>query len=123
QLMRASFDVVRREPRLLWFPVISTACLVVTAGFWILQGAWLYAVSGPALLYVPLVATGLYSLVFVGIFFNVALAGATAEAIDGGDASFSDGVNIAWTRLGGIAGWAGYSVFVSLLLAFAQSIS
>jgi hypothetical protein len=123
QLMRASFDVVRRHPRLLWFPVISTACLVVIAGFWIFQGAWLYAVRGPALLYVPLVAAGLYSLAFVGIFFNVALAGAAAEAMDGGETSFNDGVNIAWTRLGGIAGWAGYSVFVSLLLAFAQSMS
>jgi len=122
RLMRASFGVVRRNPALLWFPVISTGCLALTACFWIFEGAWLYAVSGPALLFVPLVLAGLYSLCFVGIFFSVALAGAAADAIDGGEPSFGDGVNVAWTRLGGIAGWACYSLFVALVLEFVKSI-
>src|SRR3954447_17775061 len=89
RLMRASFDVVRRRPSLLWFPVISTACLALTAGYWILQGAWLYEARGRSLLFVPLVIAGLYLLAFVGVFFSVALAGAAVEAIDGGDPSFS----------------------------------
>src|SRR5947209_18057940 len=79
RLMRASFDVVRRDRALLWFPVISTGCLALTAGFWIFEGAWLYAVRSPGLLYVPLVVAGLYSLAFVGVFFSVALAGAAAQ--------------------------------------------
>jgi len=33
RVMRDSFDVVRRDRALLWFPVISTACLALTAGF------------------------------------------------------------------------------------------
>jgi hypothetical protein len=121
-MMRMSFDIVRRYPALLWFPVISTGCLALTAGFWIFEGAWLYAVRGPALLFVPLVAAGLYSLAFIGVFFSVALAGAAAQVIDGGEPSFGDGVDVAWTRLGGIAGWAGFSVFVSLVLGFVKSI-
>jgi hypothetical protein len=122
RLMRTSFSIVRRERYLLWFPVLSTACLVLTAGYWILQGAWLYEARGSSLLFVPLVIAGLYSLAFVGVFFSVALAGAAVEAIDGGDPSFSDGVNIAWNRLGGIAGWAAYSVFVAVVLGFVKSI-
>jgi hypothetical protein len=122
RLIRASFDLVRSNPTLLWFPVISTGCLALTAGFWIFEGAWLYAVSGPALLFVPLVVVGLYSLAFVGAFFSVALAGAAAEVVDGGEPSLRGGVDLAWTRLGGIAGWAGYSLFVSLALGFVQSI-
>ena len=122
RLMRASFDIVRRNRALLWFPVISTGCLAFTAGFWIFEGTWLYAVRGPALLFVPLVVAGLYSLFFVGMFFSVALAGAAAQAIDGGEPSFSDGVNVAWTRLGRIAGWAGYSLFVALALEFVKGI-
>lgn len=120
-LMRASFDVVRRHRSLLWFPVISTACLVLTAGFWIFEGAWLYAVRGPALLFVGLVLVGLYSLTFIGIFFSVALAGATGGAIDGGEPTFGDGFAIAWSRLGRIAVWAGYSLVVSLLLQLLES--
>jgi hypothetical protein len=121
-LMRASFGVVRQRPALLWFPVISTVCLALTAGFWIVQGAYLYAGSGPRLLYVPLVVAGLYSLSFVGVFFNVALAGATAETFDGDEPSFNDGMNVAWNHLRGIAGWAAYSIFVAVMLGFVKSI-
>jgi len=120
--MRASFDVVRRAPTLLWFPVISTGCLALTSGYWILEGAWLYHVSGRSVFFVPLVIAGLYSLAFVGVFFSVALAGAAAEVLDGGEPSLSGGVNIAWNRLGGIAGWAAYSIFVAVVLGFVKSI-
>jgi hypothetical protein len=122
RLMRTSFEIVRREPDLLWFPAISTGCLALTAGFWIYEGAWLRAVNGPKLLFLPLVVAGLYSLFFVGIFFSVALAGAAADAINGGDPSFRDGVDIAWSCLGGIAGWAAYSLFVALVLEFVKGI-
>ena len=118
--MRASFELVRREPALLWFPVISTCCLVVSAGFWIFEGAWLYAVNGAWFLYVPLVAIGFYSLFFVGIFFNVALAGAAAQILDGEETTVGDGLDVAWSRLGGIAGWAGYSLFVAFVVSFVK---
>src|SRR5947208_3078895 len=122
RLMRASFDVVRRDPSLLWFPVLSTVCLALVAGFWVVQGAYLYTAHGPGLLYVPLVLAALYSLYFVGIFFSVALAGTAAESIDGGDPSVGDGVDIAWARIGGIAGWAVYSLFVALVLQLVKSM-
>jgi len=64
----------------------------------------------------------LYSLAFVGVFFSVALAGAAAEVINGGEPSFGDGTDVAWSHLGGIAGWAGYSIFVSVVLGFVESI-
>jgi hypothetical protein len=50
---------------------------------------------------VPLVIAGLYSLAFVGVFFSVALVGAVADVINGGEPSFRDGVDIAWNRLDG----------------------
>lgn len=121
-LMRASFDVVRQRPALLWFPLISTVCLALTAGFWIVQGAYVYAAGSPKLLYVPLVLAGLYSLSFVGVFFNVALAGATAETFDGDEPTVNDGMNVAWNNLAGIAGWAAYSIFVAILLGLVKSI-
>jgi hypothetical protein len=122
RLMRTSFGIVRREPDLLWFPVVSTLCLAITAGYWILQGAWVYEARGHSLLFVPLVIAGLYSLTFVGVFFSVALACAAADAVNGGDPSFRGGINLAWNRLGGIAGWAAYSIFVAVVLAFVKSI-
>ena len=122
RLMRTSFELVRRDPALLWFPVASTCCLLLASAFWIFEGVWLYAVSGPWLLFVPLVVLGLYSLLFIGIFFNVALAGAAVEALEGRDSSLRDGLDVAWSRLGPIAGWAGYSLFVSLLVGAVESV-
>jgi uncharacterized protein DUF6159 len=122
RLMRSSFDVLRQDPALLWFPVLSTLCLLLTAGFWIFEGAWLVAVSGPALMFVPLVLVGLYSLVFVGVFFNVALAGCADDALAGREISLGDGLDVAWSCLGPIAGWAAYSLFVSFALGLVQSI-
>ena len=122
RLMRASFELVRREPALLWFPAISTACLVLVAGFWIFEGAWLYAVDAAWVFYLPLVAIGIYSLFFVGIFFNVALAGAADAALAGREATFGEGLGVAWSRLGSIAGWATYSLVVQFALSLVESI-
>jgi hypothetical protein len=121
-LMRASYEVVRRRPALLWFPVASTCCLALTALFWIFEGVWLYAVRGPWLAFVALAMVGLYALVFVGIFFNVALAGATAEALAGREPSFGAGLALAWSRLGAIAGWALYSATVAIVLGAVEGI-
>jgi Family of unknown function (DUF6159) len=121
RLMRASFDVVRANPALLWFPLASTVCLVVVALFWIFEDAWLYAVSGPWELFLPLVLAGLYSLTFVGIFFNVALAGAADDALEGRESSFGEALGLAWSRFGPIAGWAAWSLTVSFLIGFVES--
>jgi hypothetical protein len=83
RLMKASYELVRQNPGLLWFPVISICCLAISALFWVFEGTWLYAVKGPWFLYPPLFAVALYFLSFVGVFFNVALAGAAARSLDG----------------------------------------
>jgi hypothetical protein len=120
--MKASFELVRSEPGLLWFPVVSISCLVLTAAFWIFEGAWLYAIHGPRLLFVLLVVAGLYSLTFIAIFFNVALAGAAAGALDGEPTGVGDGFSVAWSRLRAIAGWAAFSLFVSFLISLVKNV-
>ena len=121
-LMRTSYGVVRAHPRLLWFPVMSAVCLVVTAGFWVAQGTWLYQAQGRTLLFVPFVLAGVYALTFVGAFFTVALAGAAAEAVDGDTPSLSDGFDVASEHLGAIAVWAAYSISVSFANGHLQSV-
>jgi Family of unknown function (DUF6159) len=122
-MMRASFELVRGNRALLWFPLASTCCFLLTAGFWLFEGAWLYSAHGPWLLFVPLVVLGLYSVTFAGIFFSVALAGATDAALEGNEPSFGDSLNIAWSRLGGIASWAAYALTVSIALGLVQRVN
>ncbi|HEY2074367.1 MAG TPA: DUF6159 family protein [Gaiellaceae bacterium] len=124
RLMRDSLAVVRQNAALLWFPVISTVCLVFIAGFWLLWGASLYETHGGwSLALVPLIVAGLYSLSFVAVFFSVALAGTADEAVGGSDPSFGDGIDIAFDCLGPIAAWAAMSLFVGLVLSLFKSKS
>jgi len=119
--MKASYALVREERGLLWFPVISISCVVIVAAFWIFEGTWLYAVDGPRIVYPVLVALGLYSATFIGVFFNVALVEAAARNLDGEPAGVAESCSLAWSRRRAIAGWAAFSVFVSLLLALFRS--
>ena len=119
-LMRSSFVLVRHDHALLWFPVASTACFLVTAGFWLYEGTWVYSLHGPWVLFVPVVVLALYSLTFVGIFFNVALAAATDAVLDGREKSFGEALSVAFSRVGCIAGWAAYSLAVAIALSFVE---
>jgi hypothetical protein len=123
RLIRMSFQLVRHDRTLLLFPVASSVCFVVTTLFWVFEGIWLSTLRGTGFLYVPLILAALYSLAFIGIFFNVALAGAADVALRGSDASFSDGMEVAWARLGPIARWAFYSLCVSIALSFVERIN
>ena len=122
RLMRTSFGLVRHDPGLLWFPVASTSCFFVTAAFWLYEGAWVYTFHGPWFFFVPVVVLGLYSLACVGIFFNVALAAASDAVVNGREASFGGALSVAFSRLGSIAGWAAYSLFVQTLLGALESL-
>ena len=82
-----------------------------------LEGAWIYAVGGPKFAYVIVFAVAVYPVTFVGIFFNVALVGAADRNLEGEPAGVGEGCGVAWERLGEIAGWTAFSVFVSLVLA------
>ena len=121
-LMRGSWQLVRSDRTLLWFPVGAAFWLLVTAGFWLFEGAWVASLHGPRLLFVPVVVLGIYSLTFIGIFFNVALAGAVDAALSGREATFGEGLGVAWSRLGSIAGWATYSLVVQFALSLVESI-
>jgi hypothetical protein len=68
-------------------------------------------------LFVSVVVLALYSLTFLGIFFNVALAAATDSVLDGREASFGAAVSVASSRLGCIAGWAALGLVVGVGIA------
>jgi len=121
RLMGDSYAVVRRNPTLLWFPVMSTVCLAITAGYWVLEGKSLYDGHSNVLVLVPVVLAALYTLSFVAVFFSVALAGAAAAAVAGDEPTLGAGLDVALSRLGTIAAWAAYSIAVSIAIAFVKS--
>ncbi len=119
--MRASFEVLKKDKELLFFPVISgIACLCVLATFIVpfALGAIAEDVFGTlgaigSLAIAFAYYTALYTVVF---FFNTAVIGCAVKRLRGGDPTVSDGFSIAFSRLPQILGWAMISATVGMVL-------
>jgi hypothetical protein len=121
ELTKKSWALLRGNPSLFRYPIVGAIAVVVI----------LLVVGVPALLLlddndtVPgaiLAAVGIYAATFVGIYFSVALAAAAGRVFDGQPASFSDGMAVARSHTGAIAGWAALSVLVGVLISALQRL-
>ena len=127
-LVKASTNVLRADPELLLFPLISgLAALVVMASFALpvfglnalghLSGGTGNLLSASALL----VGFAFYvCLYFVMFYFNVALVAAAMIRFSGGDPTLSDGLRVANTKLGSILGYAVIAATVGMILRAIQ---
>ncbi len=118
-LARISWGVLRSDHSLAAFPVLATiAALLAAAAFGI-----------PSLLFfdddmtvpgVIFAAVAIYLVTFAAVFFNVALAAAAAQVLDGQDATVASGVAVAKTRLPAISGWAAMVASVNIVIRSLQ---
>jgi hypothetical protein len=128
RLVKASASVLRQDKELLVFPLISVASLllllvafavpvIVTGGLEGLHGR--HGGDLPPAAY--LVAFLFYfSQYFVIFYFNAALVGAAMMRLDGGDPGVGDGLRIATSRIGAIAGYAFIAATVGMILRAIQ---
>jgi hypothetical protein len=124
KMMKASATVLRVDPELLVFPFLSmVAAILVTATFILpigLVGEGFSALENmdENVGYLGYAVGFLYYLVLYSVtfFFNAALVGATMIRLDGGDPTVSDGLNVAFKKLGSILEYAAISATVGMLL-------
>jgi hypothetical protein len=131
ELVGRSFRVLREEPRLIVFPLLSSiACLLVLAGFavplWgtpqaqaVLQER---QVPDDPLSYVILFLFYFVNY-FVIVFFNSALLACAVMRFRGREPTIGDGLRMAVARVPQIAGWALVSATVGLVLRIIESRS
>jgi hypothetical protein len=127
-LVKASASVLKQDKELLLFPLISLAALMVVVASFALPVIGLGALDGLSQGEDKRVSAGLYvvaflfyfSQYFVIFFFNAALVGAAMMRLDGGDPTFSDGMRIATSKLGVIAGYAFIAATVGMILRAIQ---
>jgi hypothetical protein len=127
-LVKASAAVLRQDKELLLFPLISLGALVVVVASFALPVFGLGMLDGisggrnqpvSAALY----ATGFlfyFSQYFVIFFFNAALVGAAMMRLDGGAPTLGDGLRIATSKIGAIAGYALIAATVGVILRAIQ---
>lgn len=86
---------------------VALAFLAPAAVAYSIEETWLAVVIG---------AVGVYLATLVATYFAVALAAASAEVLDGRDATVRGGTAVASQHLGAIAGWALILATVNLVL-------
>jgi hypothetical protein len=119
RLLGASWQVVKADKELLMLPLLSFVFIAVaTAGLGALAWAGGLGSERESLTPLDYVYLGIFYFVtyFIGIFFNAAVVGAATIRLQGGDPTVRDGLRLAASRTGKIAGWAAVSATVGLIL-------
>jgi hypothetical protein len=118
-LTKKSWSLLRNHPGLLRFPLYgATASALAAIG---VIGPGLYMIDGSSTgAGVVLLAIGLYLLTLIGLYFSVGLAAAADLTFRGREASVGDGLAVSRDRFGAIAGWAGVSTAVGVILSLLE---
>lgn len=126
RLVKASAAVLRQDKELLLFPLISFFALIVVLAAFALPAFKLGLLDGltghgPARPEAYIVAFLFYFVqYFVIVFFNSALVGAALMRLRGEEPTFSDGLRIATSKIGVIAGYAALAATVGVILRAIQ---
>jgi hypothetical protein len=120
ELTKKSWALLRSNRELFRFPIYGglAAIVIVIAcvgpGFYLIE-------DGQQVVGGLLVALGLYGASFVAIYFGVALAATADKIFHGQPATIADGLEVARSRVGAIAGWAALAALVGTLISLIQS--
>src|SRR5258706_10743265 len=128
RLVKASASVLRQDKELLLFPLISLGALILVLASFAVPVIGLGVLDGLSGHSDQRISIGMYviaflfyfSQYFVIFFFNAALVGAAMMRLDGGNPSFADGMRIATSKVGAIAGYALVAATVGMILRAIQ---
>jgi len=115
-----SFQVLRREPSLTIFPIISALAGAIFLGL-VLGGSVLLTGTDPGpVLYGALFLVYL-GTAFISAFFSAALTYNAREVFEGRDPTLKDGLTAAWGNKGTLFTWALVSAIVGVILRAIES--
>jgi hypothetical protein len=121
-LTRQSWDVLKSDLSLVWFPILSTIFAILAAvAIWAPAAITRGLFDGQTVdqrdpvVYIAGAATA-YVSTFITIFFNVALAACAVRSMRGEDTKVREGIKAAMSRIGPILGWSLLATTVGLIL-------
>jgi hypothetical protein len=127
-LVKASGGVLAQDKELLLFPLISTGAMLIVFACFAVPIIGLGALDGLSGGNDGRISTAMYVVgflfyavhYFVIFFFNTALVGAAMMRLDGGNPTVRDGLRIATSKVGVIAGYALIAATVGMILRAIQ---
>lgn len=118
-LTKKSWSVLSGDPGLIRFPVVAALASLAFGVLLLVPGLY-YIDSGPEAVGIVLIAVGTYLIAFLNYYFAVGLAASADERMRGGETSFRQGMAVASSRMGAIAGWAFVATVVMTILRAIQ---
>jgi len=118
QLTKLSFGVIRKNKKLLLFPVISGLAIIILGASFAIP-IFLIGASDPNIIWIPMLILGLifyFTFFIVATFFEVALIGCAMMSLDGGRPTLGYGIGFAAGRFKYIVEWALVAATVGLIL-------
>jgi len=119
QLTKKSWRILSDEPGLIKFPLVGGLLALLVAIVLIGPGLYFFE-EGPEALGIVLAAVGIYLAAFVTFYFAVGLAHNADQRMRGNEATFSEGMALASSRMSQIAGWAFVSTVVMTVIRWLQ---
>jgi hypothetical protein len=123
RLSKDSWAILKADRSLLAFPVVGSITALIAFAIVVAPGVGVAAAADTAWPVIPFILLALYVTTFVTIYCGVGLAAATAQVMDGQDATLRSGLAAARPHLGAIAKWALVQATVGLLLNILQSLA
>jgi len=129
ELMKASWQILKKDKELLILPVISGICCLSVMALFIVQGLehdWLKSLAKDAPAQQKNTAYWFMFLFYycnylVIIFFNSAIIACAVIRMNGGNPTLGDGLQAAVNRFPQIAGWAFIAATIGFLLGMVES--
>lgn len=115
-LAKDSWKVLRADRSLAVFPVLAFIAATTAMLLVVVPGIVVSEAADRDWIVIPFLVAGYYVVTFATVYFNVALAGAASQSIDGRDTTIGDGMAIARERRGIIAKWALVQTTVGLII-------
>jgi len=129
ELMKASWQILKKDKELLLLPVISGICCLSVMAIFIVQGlehGWLKSFAKDAAAEQKNTVYWFMFLFYycnylVIIFFNSAIIACAVIRMNGGNPTLGDGLQAAVNRFPHIAGWAFIAATIGFLLGMIES--
>jgi hypothetical protein len=119
ELTKKSWRLLRDNRQLFRFPIVGALAGLAITALLVLPGIYLID-DGQDVVGGVLAAIGIYGATFVSIYFSVGLAAAADKTFHGQPTSFGDGMAVARSHTGAIAGWAALSALVGVIVSALQ---
>jgi Family of unknown function (DUF6159) len=119
-LTKKSWALLNGHRELIRFPLYGAVATTLSAIVFLGPGLYLWdqdELAGA----IPLIAIGVYVLSVVGFYFSVGLAACADMIFRGQEATVSDGLAVARSRLAQISGWAAVSTAISLVMGVLEN--